>query len=70
MPYDLRIGLPFPDESLDFIYAEHVLEHFDYRDLFHLLQHCLRVLRLGGTMSIVVPDAELYLKAYFHPETF
>jgi predicted SAM-dependent methyltransferase len=63
-PYDFTAGLPFPDDSIDFIYAEHVLEHFSYRDLVLLVADCRRVLRKGGTMSISVPDARLYIDAY------
>jgi SAM-dependent methyltransferase len=63
-PFDLRLGLPFPDGSIDFIYAEHVLEHFSIRDLMHLLKDCRRVLRAEGRLSMAVPDARLYVDAY------
>jgi len=69
-PYDLRAGLPFPDGSLDFIYAEHVLEHFGYKDLTYLLKDCHRTLKPGGTLSVAVPDAGIYLDAYYRPEGF
>ncbi|MFA4828257.1 MAG: methyltransferase domain-containing protein [Thermodesulfovibrionales bacterium] len=69
-PFDLRIGLPFPDDSIDIIYAEHVLEHFDYKDLLILLKDCHRALKPTGIMSIVVPNAKIYLTAYFKPEEF
>lgn len=69
-PYDLRYGLPFPDESIDFIYAEHVLEHFSYSDLISLLKDCQRALKSGGVFSIVIPNARIYLNAYAHPEHF
>jgi len=63
-PYDLRAGLPFPDNSIDFIYAEHVLEHFSYRDLHFLLLECSRVLKQHGALSVSVPNAEIYIRAY------
>ena len=69
-PYDLRLGLPFPDASIDFIYAEHVLEHFDYKDLLNLVKDCYRVLKPNGEFSVVVPDAAIYLKAYNNPDSF
>lgn len=69
-PFDLRLGLPFPDSSIDLIYAEHVLEHFEYNDLVYLLKACHRVLKPDGIISVVVPDAKIYLKAYFQPEAF
>ena len=69
-PFDLRFGLPFPSDSLELIYAEHVLEHLQYRDLMAALHDCYRTLRHGGVLSLVVPDAKIYLNAYFHPEKF
>jgi predicted SAM-dependent methyltransferase len=69
-PYDLRLGLPFPEKSIDFIYAEHVLEHFNYDELTHLLMDCYRVLKPSGILSLVVPNASIYLNAYFHPKDF
>ncbi len=67
-PYDLRMGLPFPDASIDFIYSEHVLEHFSYNDLILLLQDCYRVLKENGIFRLVVPNAAIYLNAYSQKE--
>jgi SAM-dependent methyltransferase len=69
-PFDLRLGLPFPDASIDFIYAEHVLEHFNIRDLNILLADCFRVLKKNGSIRVSVPDASIYLDGYFHNDTF
>jgi predicted SAM-dependent methyltransferase len=69
-PFDLRLGLPFPDSSIDFIYAEHVLEHFCYNDLVNLLKDCHRVLKPDGVLSVVVPDASLYINGYNNPDSF
>ena len=70
LPFDLRAGIPLSDNSIDLVYAEHVLEHFDYKDMTDLLNNCYRILKSGGIFSIVVPDAEIYLKGYFNPENF
>lgn len=63
-PYDLRIGLPFPNDSIKFIYAEHVLEHFPYNEFMGILREIFRVLIAGGELSIVVPDVRPILTAY------
>lgn len=63
-PFDLRMGLPFPEESIDMIYAEHVFEHFSYRDLIFLLSDCYRVLKSGGRISLAVPDTRIWINAY------
>ena len=67
-PYDLRLGLPFPDESLDLIYSEHVLEHLRYPDLMALLRDCYRTLKPNAVFSLAVPNARIYLEAYSQPE--
>ncbi len=69
-PYDLRFGLPFQDNSMDLIYAEHVLEHFDIQDLLQLLRECVRVLKPEGKVSIVVPDVKIYIDGYNKQESF
>jgi len=69
-PFDLRVGLPFPDESIDFIYAEHVLEHFQHMDVKMLLGECKRVMKPGAVLKVSVPDARIYLNAYCNPDGF
>jgi predicted SAM-dependent methyltransferase len=62
---DCRTIVPLPDASARGIFTEHFLEHVDYDDeLPEFLRECYRVLRPGGTLRIVVPDGERYLRAY------
>jgi len=69
---DLRRPLPLPDRSVEAIYCEHVLEHFDYPGpLGRLLAECRRVLKADGEMLVSVPDGgkacQLYVRT---PEEF
>jgi len=45
---DIRKSLPFDDNSVDFIYCEHVLEHFTYEEGEKVLREFERCLRRGG----------------------
>jgi SAM-dependent methyltransferase len=45
----------FADASLDFVVANHMLEHVE--DPIAALQHQLRVLKLGGILYLTLPDA-------------
>jgi len=63
--WDLTKGLPFPEGTIDAIYSSHFLEHIKYRDLIVLLEQCRQVLRPDGLFSACVPDAGVFLSAYF-----
>lgn len=57
-------GLPFGNETVDFIYSSHTLEHFTYEQSLGLAKECFRVLRPGGILRVVVPDLELIVRDY------
>lgn len=66
--WDCRRSLPFDDISVQCIFTEHFFEHLDYtEEIPVILSECLRVLRPGGVIRIIVPDAEKYLRAYCEP---
>ena len=62
--WDLRKGLPFPDESVSKIYSSHLFEHLTYEEGQRLLTECRRALVPSGVFSICVPNAKFYIDAY------
>ena len=68
--HDLRKGIPLPENSVDQIYASHVLEHIPFKELIILLNEIYRVLKKEGELSVSVPDASLFIKAYTNKERF
>jgi predicted SAM-dependent methyltransferase len=62
--WDLRKGIPFPDESVLKIYSSHLFEHLSFNEAQALLEECLRVLVPGGFFSICVPNTRIYAEAY------
>lgn len=66
--WDLRRGIPFPDNSLDKIYSSHFFEHLTYKQAQILLKDCIRALKDGGLFSICVPNARMYIEAYMNEE--
>ncbi len=62
--WDLRKGIPFPNESISKIYSSHFLEHLSFKEGQRFLDECMRVLLPGGNFSICVPNARLYIEAY------
>jgi predicted SAM-dependent methyltransferase len=51
---DANVLAKFADESLDFVIANHVLEHLE--DPATALGHWVRVLRSGGVLMVTLPD--------------
>lgn len=62
--WDLRRRLPFPDRSVDAIFCEHVLEHFDLAGALGLLREIKRLLKPDGTARVGVPDLSIYMEDY------
>jgi hypothetical protein len=62
---DVVSGLPVETGSCEGVYASHVLEHLCLEDCRTALRETARLLALGGTFRLVVPDlrtcAERYL---------
>jgi len=56
--------LPLEDNSVDLIYASHVLEYFDRDEVINVLKEWKRVLKVGGTLRLAVPNFEAMVKLY------
>jgi len=50
--------LPFGDNSIDEIHSSHVLEHLYKEQVVLTLKEWFRVLKVGGKLTIFVPDLE------------
>jgi predicted SAM-dependent methyltransferase len=67
---DFSRSIPVPPSTLDGIFTEHVLEHFDIENGRKLLLKCHDMLKEGGVVRIIVPDGRRILKRYFEePES-
>jgi SAM-dependent methyltransferase len=61
---DVRKGLPLVDETVDFIYTSHFIEHLTKTEGLRLFRECYRVLKPGGWIRIVCPDLKLITRRY------
>lgn len=62
--YDIRKGLPYEDNSVNYIYTSHFLEHVERDEAIQIINECYRVLKPQGMIRIVVPDFELLVDKY------
>jgi hypothetical protein len=65
MVHDLTEPLPYPDLSVDEILAEDLLEHFDKYLRFVVFYEWARVLKMGGTVTVQVPNFKKILMKFF-----
>lgn len=68
--HDLTKGVPLKDNTVDAVYSSHVFEHIPYKDLINVISEIRRILKPGGKLLVCVPNAGLYLRAYFKNEMF
>lgn len=67
LAWDIRRTLPFVDDSVDVIFHEHVMEHVCAYDGFMMAKDSYRMLKPGGVLRIVMPDANRYIRSYVNP---
>lgn len=74
--WDIRAGLPFPDDSLDEVRATHMLEDLSGEERIPAFEEIHRVLRPEGIFAFEVPHRESagadmpFHMSHWSPETF
>jgi hypothetical protein len=63
--HDISRPLPFADLSVDEVLAEGLLEHFDKYARYAVVYEWTRVLKIGGTITMQLPDFQKLLFRYF-----
>lgn len=66
---DATRSFPFDDSTFDYIMAEHMIEHIDYRDGRTMLAECHRVLKPGGRVRLATPDLSTLLALHSMDKT-
>lgn len=61
---DIIKGLPLKAQSVDFLYASHVIEHLSRDDALRALSNSFSYLAAGGVFRVVVPDLESRARRY------
>ncbi len=65
MVHDITHPLPFEDMTVDEVLAEDLLEHFDKYMRFVVFYQWVRVLKIGGRVTLQVPNFKKILYRYF-----
>ncbi|PYC78840.1 hypothetical protein C7C46_15085 [Streptomyces tateyamensis] len=64
---DVARPLPFADAAVDWVYAEHLIEHIPLPVAVGWLREVRRVLRPGGVLRLTTPDLARYIAGYADP---
>lgn len=57
---------PFPlaDETFDYVFSEHQIEHIEARHALPMLRECFRILKPGGRLRLATPDLAVVIGLY------
>lgn len=69
LDWDLRDPLPFDDNSVDYIFNEHFVEHLTVEESRKILKDLRRVLKPGGVLRTAMPDLEWVVNNYLKLST-
>lgn len=64
MYLDAAKQFPLPNESMDQVFSEHMIEHINHPEALFMLRECFRVLKPGGRIRIATPNLDVVLKLY------
>ncbi|MBI2995142.1 MAG: sulfotransferase [Candidatus Melainabacteria bacterium] len=55
---------PFKNNTFDYIFSEHHIEHLSYFEGLHMLKECYRILKPKGKIRIATPDLKVFIDLY------
>lgn len=65
---DATQRFPFPDQTWDIIFSEHMIEHLTYDHGLFMLRECHRTMRRGGKIRIATPNLANIVSLHMNPE--
>jgi predicted SAM-dependent methyltransferase len=65
LKHDLGKPFHYGDNTVDFIYSEHFVEHLTVKEGLALFSECRRILSPGGVLRIATPNLDYLMFRYF-----
>jgi predicted SAM-dependent methyltransferase len=66
---DVTRKFPFPAETFDYVFSEHMIEHISYTQGHAMLRECFRILKPGGKIRVSTPDLAFLIDMYAKPKS-
>ena len=64
---DASKKFPFDDETFDYVFSEHLIEHLTCREGSAMVRECFRVLKKGGRLRLATPDLRKWISLLNDP---
>ncbi len=61
---DATERFPFADNTFDYVFSEHMIEHVPWHKGLFMLKECRRALKPRGTIRLATPDLEVLIGLY------
>lgn len=61
---DTSLRFPFKENTFDYVFSEHLIEHLAYQSGFYSLCESFRILKPGGIIRIATPDMAFLVDLY------
>lgn len=66
---DATQPFPFENNTFDYIFSEHMIEHISFLEGEFMLKECYRVLKPGGALRIATPNLQFLIDLYSENKT-
>ncbi len=64
---DATKPFPFENDSFDYVFSEHMIEHISYEDGHFMLKECFRILKPCGKIRCSTPDLRFLIDLHQNP---
>jgi predicted SAM-dependent methyltransferase len=64
---DATKTFPFDNDSFDYVFSEHMIEHISFEDGHFMLKECFRILKPGGKIRCSTPDLRFLIDLHQNP---
>lgn len=67
---DVEKRFPYNDNTIDYIYSEHMIEHLSYEGCKNYISESYRCLKPGGVIRTAFPKIEFLIELYRNPKLY
>ena len=64
LPLDVTQAFPIGDQSFDYVYSEHMIEHITFEQGRAMIRECFRIMKAGATIRIVTPSIGFLIRLF------